>query len=99
MNNIHLILNVNEVVILKVHGRVSLFVGWITLFLIGIDLFVVSPLMPFISRAYQTSPAMTGWMITVFAITYAIFAPFLGGCQINMDGGIHHIWVSVVRRF
>lgn len=78
MNNIHLILNVNEVVILKVHGRVSLFVGWITLFLIGIDLFVVSPLMPFISRAYQTSPAMTGWMITVFAITYAIFAPFFG---------------------
>ena len=30
-------------------GKVSLIVGWITLFLIGIDLFVVSPLLPFIS--------------------------------------------------
>ncbi|MER1957709.1 MAG: MFS transporter [Solibacillus sp.] len=59
-------------------GRVSLGVGWITLFLIGIDLFVVSPLLPFISDAYQVSSAMTGWMVTVFAITYAIFAPFFG---------------------
>ena len=63
---------------MKVQGRVSLIVGWITLFLIGVDLFVVSPLLPFISEAYQTSSAMTGWMVTVFAITYAIFAPFFG---------------------
>ena len=63
---------------MKVRGRVSLAVGWITLFLIGIDLFVVSPLLPFISDAYQVSSAMTGWMVTVFAITYAIFAPFFG---------------------
>ncbi|MER1987364.1 MAG: MFS transporter [Solibacillus sp.] len=59
-------------------GRVSLIVGWMTLFLIGIDLFVVSPLLPFISEAYNTSSAMTGWMVTVFAITYAIFTPFFG---------------------
>ena len=61
-----------------VQGRVSLIVGWITLFLIGIDLFVVSPLLPFISEAFHTSSAMTGWMVTVFAITYAIFAPLFG---------------------
>lgn len=59
-------------------GRVSLIVGWITLFLIGIDLFVVSPLLPFISEAYNSSPSMTGWMVTVFAITHAVFAPFFG---------------------
>ena len=63
---------------MKVRGKVSLIVGWITLFLIGFDLFVVSPLLPFISEAYNTSSAMTGWMVTVFAITYAIFAPFFG---------------------
>ena len=78
LNTIHLTLKVNGDVILKVHGRVSLLVGWITLFLIGIDLFVVSPLLPFISEAYHTSSAMTGWMVTVLASTYAIFAPFFG---------------------
>lgn len=58
--------------------RVYLSVGWITLFLMGIDLFVVSPLLPFISEAYNISSAMTGWMVTVFAVTYAFFAPFFG---------------------
>ena len=59
-------------------GRLSLSVGWITLFLMGIDLYVVSPLLPFISEAYNVSSAMTGWMVTVFAVTYACFAPFFG---------------------
>ncbi|WP_342566602.1 MFS transporter [Psychrobacillus sp. FSL K6-4046] len=59
-------------------GKVGLSVGWITLFLMGIDLFVVSPLLPFISEAYNVSSAMTGWMVTVFAVTYAFSAPFFG---------------------
>ena len=44
----------------------------------GTDLFVVSPLLPFISEAYNVSPATTGWMVTVFAVTYAFSAPFFG---------------------
>ncbi|MDQ0227720.1 MFS transporter [Metabacillus niabensis] len=63
---------------MKFKGWVCLSVGWITLFLMGIDLFVVSPLLPFISEAYNVSSAMTGWMVTVFAVTYALFAPFFG---------------------
>ncbi|WP_449536305.1 MFS transporter [Ferdinandcohnia sp. Marseille-Q9671] len=63
---------------MEARGRVRLLVGWITLFLMGVDLFVVSPLLPFISEAYHVSSAMTGWMVTVFAVTYAIFAPFFG---------------------
>ncbi|MDQ0859944.1 MFS transporter [Bacillus sp. V2I10] len=59
-------------------GRVSLSVGWITLFLMGTDLFVVSPLLPFISKAYKVSPTTTGWMVTVFAVTYAFSAPLFG---------------------
>ncbi|MEK5440301.1 MFS transporter [Fredinandcohnia sp. FSL W7-1320] len=59
-------------------GRVSLSVGWVTLFLMGTDLFVVSPLLPFISEAYNVSSAIAGWMVTVFAVTYAIAAPFFG---------------------
>ncbi len=63
---------------MKGQGRLSLSVGWITLFLMGTDLFVVSPLLPFISQAYKISSATAGWMVTVFAITYAISAPFFG---------------------
>ncbi|WP_226530249.1 MFS transporter [Metabacillus niabensis] len=69
-------------------GRVSLSVGWITLFLIGTDLFVVSPLLPFISEAYNVNPAMTGWMITVFAVTYAIAAPLFGWASDKNGKGI-----------
>lgn len=59
-------------------GKVSLSVGWITLFLIGTDLFVVSPLLPYISKAYSVSPTTTGWMVTTFAVTYAMSAPLFG---------------------
>ncbi|MFJ8243887.1 MFS transporter [Peribacillus asahii] len=69
-------------------GRVSLIVGWITLFLMGTDLFVVSPLLPFISEAYSVSSAMTGWMVTVFAVTYAIVAPFFGWASDKNGRGI-----------
>ncbi|MFV2048298.1 MFS transporter [Metabacillus sp. YM-086] len=69
-------------------GRVCLSVGWITLFLVGTDLFVVSPLLPFISEAYHVSSAMTGWMVTVFAVTYAIVAPFFGWASDKNGRGI-----------
>ncbi|MCM3411808.1 MFS transporter [Metabacillus litoralis] len=69
-------------------GRVCLSVGWITLFLMGTDLFVVSPLLPFISEAYHVSSAMSGWMVTVFAVTYAIVAPFFGWASDKNGRGI-----------
>ncbi|MBU7595153.1 MFS transporter [Metabacillus halosaccharovorans] len=73
---------------MNLQGRVSLSVGWITLFLMGTDLFVVSPLLPFISEAYNVSSAMTGWMVTVFAVTYAIVAPFFGWASDKNGRGI-----------
>jgi MFS transporter, DHA1 family, purine base/nucleoside efflux pump len=63
---------------LGLQGRISLIVGWITLFLMGTDLFVISPLLPFISNVYMVSPATTGWMVTIFAVTYAFSAPLFG---------------------
>lgn len=69
-------------------GRVCLSVGWITLFLMGTDLFVVSPLLTFISEAYNVSPAMAGWMVTIFAVTYAIGAPFFGWASDKKGRGI-----------
>lgn len=69
-------------------GRVSLSVGWVTLFLMGTDLFVVSPLLSVISEEYNVSSAMTGWMVTVFAVTYAIAAPFFGWASDKNGRGI-----------
>lgn len=63
---------------MEIQGKANLSVGWITLFLMGTDLFVVSPLLPFISEAYKVSPETTGWIVTVFAVTYAFSAPFFG---------------------
>jgi MFS transporter, DHA1 family, purine base/nucleoside efflux pump len=74
--------------VMNSQGRVCLIVGWITLFLMGTDLFVVSPLLPFISEAYNVSSVMTGWMVTVFAVTYAIVAPFFGWASDKNGRGI-----------
>ncbi|GAF65588.1 putative MFS transporter [Bacillus sp. TS-2] len=66
-------------------GKIHLSIAWVTLFLMGMDLFVVSPLLPFISEAYHISSAKAGWMVTVFAFTYAAFAPLFGWLSDRKD--------------
>ena len=56
----------------------SLAVGWLTMFVIGTDLFVISPLLPMIATEYRISPALVGLSVTVFSLTYMIGAPFFG---------------------
>ena len=53
-------------------------VGWLTMFVVGTDLFVVSPLLPLIAADYQISPAQAGLGVVMFALTYMISAPLLG---------------------
>jgi predicted MFS family arabinose efflux permease len=53
-------------------------IGWLTMFLIGTDLFVVSPLLPLIAADYQISPALAGLSVAMFAVSYMISAPLLG---------------------
>lgn len=55
-----------------------LLTGWLTLFIIGTDLFVISPLLPFIAKEYEITPAVAGWIVTVFSLMYAISAPLFG---------------------
>lgn len=54
-------------------------IGWLTLFAIGTDLFIVSPLLPFIAGEFGLSAARAGLCATAFSITYMVGAPFLGG--------------------
>ncbi|AGL20652.1 MFS transporter [Actinoplanes sp. N902-109] len=58
--------------------RGYLAVGFLTLLIVGTDLFVVSPLLPAMSRDYGVSTAAAGNSVTVFSIVYVIGAPWFG---------------------
>jgi predicted MFS family arabinose efflux permease len=53
-------------------------IGWLTMFTVGCDLFVVSPLLPQIAADYGISPTLAGLSVTAFAGTYMLSAPLLG---------------------
>ena len=48
------------------------------MFVIGSDLFVVSPLLPLIAADYAIPPASVASSVTIFAVSYMLSAPFLG---------------------
>jgi MFS transporter, DHA1 family, putative efflux transporter len=56
----------------------ELTVGWLTMFVIGTDLFVVSPLLPLIAADYGISPTLAALSVTSFALSYMLSAPILG---------------------
>lgn len=58
--------------------------AWITLFVAGTDLFVVSPLLPFIADQFSIDPLKAGWMVTAFSLMYALGAPGFG--MVSIDG-------------
>src|SRR5260370_40905510 len=63
---------------LRMGPPASLMVGWLTMFVVGTDLFVVSPLLPMIAADYSVSPAVAGLSLTPFALTYMVRAPPFG---------------------
>jgi multidrug resistance protein len=56
----------------------SLAVGWLTMFVVGTDLFVVSPLLPMIAAEYRISAALAGLSVTGFSLAYMFGAPLFG---------------------
>jgi predicted MFS family arabinose efflux permease len=60
------------------NSAARLAIAWCTLFVVGTDLFVVSPLLPLIAARFDLSPAIAGLNVTVFAATYMVCAPLLG---------------------
>ena len=55
-----------------------LVIAWCTLFVVGTDLFVVSPLLPLIGDRFDLPPAQAELSVAVFAVSYMICAPLLG---------------------
>src|SRR5262249_45798346 len=45
---------------------------WLTMFLVGSELFVMSPLLPYLAAD------LAGWSVAAFSITYTLSAPLLG---------------------
>nr|WP_289812613.1 MFS transporter [Staphylococcus pasteuri] len=66
------------VVNIKITKILELAISWITLFIIGTDLFVISPLLPNIQQNFDISKYEASWSVTVFSIMYAIMAPIFG---------------------
>src|SRR5262249_4175267 len=58
--------------------RYRLAIGWLTLFVIGTDLFVISPLLPLIAKEFLLTTASVGLCATAFSVTYMFSAPVLG---------------------
>src|SRR5260370_34109331 len=63
--------------------------AWLTMFVVGTDLFVGSPLLPLIAQDYDVSPGLAGWNATVFSLAYMLSAPLLGDAadRIGRRGG------------
>lgn len=57
---------------------IRLAIGWMTLFVMGTDLFVISPLLPAIAADFGASPALAGLAVTSFSVVYMVTAPALG---------------------
>ena len=57
---------------------VALVISWLTMFLVGTDLFVLSPLLPPLAADYGVSPTLAGWCVTAFSLAYMATAPLLG---------------------
>jgi predicted MFS family arabinose efflux permease len=56
----------------------ELVIGWCTVFIIGTDLFAVSPLLPLIAADYRITDAQAGLCVTAFSLSYVVAAPLLG---------------------
>ena len=48
------------------------------MFVVGTELFVVSPLLPLIAATYRVGPEVVGLCVTSFAVVYVLSAPLLG---------------------
>lgn len=62
----------------RIRPPAPLAAAWLSLFVVGTDLFVVSPLLPLIARDYGVSPSLAGLSVTGFAFSYMLMAPLLG---------------------
>ncbi|MCH4169948.1 MAG: MFS transporter [Lactobacillus sp.] len=65
---------------------------FLTMFLIGTDTFLISPLLPTLSNLYGVSTGISGWMVSAYAIGYAVFALISGPISDGRDRKKVMLW-------
>jgi len=70
-------------------NRSWMLVGWITIFLVGTDLFVVSPFLPAIGNDLHKLPSSLTMAVSIFSIVYAIACPIQA--KIAEKIGVHKV--------
>lgn len=61
------------------------FLFFLTMFIIGTDTFLVSPLLPTLTKLYGIDSSISGWMVSAYAIGYAVFALISGPISDGRD--------------
>ncbi|MDO5082934.1 MAG: MFS transporter [Arachnia propionica] len=56
-----------------------------TLFVIGTDTFLLAPLLPLLQREFDVSLAQAGWLVSAYALGYALFALVAGPISDRSD--------------
>lgn len=52
--------------------------AWVTMYVVGADLFIMSPLLPSMANALHVNVDSAGWLVSVFSIAYAVASPLMG---------------------
>jgi predicted MFS family arabinose efflux permease len=63
---------------MRIIAAARLAVAWLTMFLVGTELFVFSPLLPVLAADYHIAPALAGLSVTMFSLAYMLTAPLFG---------------------
>lgn len=58
---------------------------FLTMFIIGTDTFLISPLLPTLTHLYGIDSSVSGWMVSTYAIGYACFALISGPISDGRD--------------
>lgn len=59
------------------------FLVYAVFFLMGVDLFLVPPLLPVMATQFGTSIGATAWVVTMFGLSYAVVSPVFGALTTN----------------
>ena len=57
---------------------IELVISWLTMFAVGTELYIFSPLLPYLAADYHISTATAGLSVTIFSLSYTINAPIFG---------------------
>lgn len=60
-------------------------VSFLTLFVIGTDTFLTAPLLPLLQREFSVSVSQSGWLVSAYALGYALFALLAGPISDRLD--------------